>query len=122
MGADVLVVRHPESGVPDSVHEWTGAPVINAGDGTREHPTQALVDMVTLRQRFERLSGLRMAIVGDIVHSRVAGSLIRGMPTLGVHLTLVGPEEFLPAQASDVEKTTDLDRVLPEIDLSLIHI
>lgn len=118
IGADFFVVRHAEPGVPDLVAEWTGAPVVNAGDGTREHPTQAIVDLVTLVRHFGSLRGLRMGIVGDIRHSRVAGSLFHAMPAMGVELTAIGPPEFLPTGDIDgVPVTTDLDAVLCELDV-----
>lgn len=117
IGADVLVVRHAEAGIPDLVAEWTGLSVINAGDGAREHPTQALVDMLTLRNHFGQLDGIRVGIVGDISHSRVAGSLIHAMPAMGVDVTLIGPEDFLPKQNMGGKTTTDLDGVLPDLDV-----
>ena len=118
IGADIFVVRHAEPGIPDLVADWTGAPVVNAGDGTREHPTQALVDLVTLMQHFGALKGLRMGIVGDIRHSRVAGSLFHAMPTMGVDLTAIGPSEFLPTGNTDgVVVTTDLDAALEGLDV-----
>lgn len=117
IGADMFVVRHSEAGVPDLIAEWTGAPVVNAGDGTREHPTQGLVDAVTLVRHFGGTEGLRMAIVGDIKHSRVAGSLLHAMPVLGVDLTLIGPSHFLPETLSGVETSTEFDDVLPELDV-----
>lgn len=116
IGADILVVRHGEAGTPQTISDWTGLPVINAGDGVGEHPTQALLDAVTLQRRFETLDGLRMAIVGDVVHSRVAGSLIHAMPTLGVDLTLVAPPHWLPADPA-VRCLTDLDEVLAATDV-----
>jgi aspartate carbamoyltransferase catalytic subunit len=116
IGADVLVVRHKEEGVPEKVGEWTGLPVINAGDGTNEHPTQALLDLVTLKRRFGSLSGLRVGIVGDIAHSRVAGSLIHAMSPLGVELVLVGPGEWLPSETS-VALSQDLDATIPHVDV-----
>lgn len=116
IGADILVVRHPDVGVPQSVAEWTGLPVVNAGDGVGEHPTQTLLDAVTLHGRFGRLEGLRMAVVGDISHSRVAGSLSHTMPVLGIDLTLVGPEKWLPEDAA-ARTTTDLDSVVGEVDV-----
>lgn len=97
IGADIIVVRHPEEGTADLVAEWTGLPVINAGDGTNEHPTQALVDAVTMRRHFGRLEGLRVTIVGDIVHSRVARSLMQVMTVLGAEIRLVGPEGWVPS-------------------------
>lgn len=117
IGADVLVVRHSEAGVPDLVAEWTGLPVVNAGDGAREHPTQALVDLVTLRSHFGDLRGLRVGIVGDILHSRVAGSLSHALPVMGVDLTFVGPEDFLPSQGHGIETTIDLDEVIGRLDV-----
>lgn len=117
IGADVLVVRHVESGVPELAGEWTGLSVINAGDGAREHPTQALVDIVTLRSHFGDLSGLRVGIVGDIRHSRVAGSLIHGFPVMGVDLVLIGPHEFLPSHDGGIAMTTDLDGVIEDLDV-----
>lgn len=116
IGADVLIVRHQEEGAPQAVADWTGLPVINAGDGVGEHPTQALLDAVTLWRHFGRLDGLRMAIVGDIVHSRVAGSLISAMPALGVTVTLAGPERWLPSGAS-LQTSTDLDGLLSAVDV-----
>lgn len=96
MGPEILVVRHSVAGFPDRVQEWTGGAVVNAGDGVREHPTQALLDAVTLVRRLGRVDGLTMAIVGDIAHSRVAGSLMTVMPKLGADLVLAGPDHFLP--------------------------
>lgn len=118
IGADILVVRHPEPGIPDAVQDWTGAPVVNAGDGTHEHPTQALIDIVTLSRRFGRLDGLRMGIVGDILHSRVAGSLVHAMPALDVDLMLIGPEDFLPEDSGlGLEQSSDLDSRLSTLDV-----
>lgn len=98
MGAEVLVVRHPEAGVPETVvGQLRGARLVNAGDGWRGHPTQALLDLFTLRRRFGRLRGLRVAIVGDIVHSRVARSNLWAMTTMGLEVVLCGPPELLPA-------------------------
>ena len=116
IGAEILVVRHQEAGTPQTIADWTGLPVVNAGDGVGEHPTQALLDAVTLQRRFETLDGLRMAIVGDVVHSRVAGSLIHAMPALGVDLTLVAPSHWLPADPP-VRCLTDLDEVLTATDV-----
>ena len=117
IGADVLVVRHEEAGIPDLVAEWTGLSVVNAGDGMREHPTQALVDLLTLQSHFGELSGLRVGIIGDISHSRVAGSLTQAMPAMGIDLILIGPESFLPQQITDLDRATDLDGVIGELDV-----
>lgn len=116
IGADVLVVRHSEDGFPQAVGEWTGLPVINAGDGTNEHPTQALLDLVTLQRRFGSVSGVRVAIVGDIAHSRVAGSLSHALPALGASLLLIAPEQWLPEETT-LPATHDLDSALPDLDV-----
>lgn len=116
IGADILVVRHSEVGAPQSVAEWTGRAVVNAGDGVGEHPTQALIDAVTLTRHFPGLDGLQMAIVGDIAHSRVSGSLVHAMPALGVDVTLVGPEHWLPAE-TPVATTNDLDGAIGDFDV-----
>lgn len=116
IGAELLVVRHQDDGVPQAVAEWTGLPVINAGDGSHEHPTQALVDLVTLRRHFGALSGLRVAIVGDIAHSRVAGSLIHSLPAVGADLRLIAPVEWLPSETS-FATSDDLDSVLSDLDV-----
>lgn len=115
IGMDVLVVRHGEAGVPERIHRWTGRPVINAGDGTGEHPTQALADCLTLTRRFGAIAGLRVAIVGDVIHSRVAGSLLLALPALGAEVVLVGPGTLLPE--SRFRSTDDLDSVLDEVDV-----
>lgn len=116
IGADILVVRHDEVGVPHTVAEWTGLPVINAGDGIGEHPTQALLDAVTLQRHFGRVDGLRVGVVGDVVHSRVAGSLVQALPVLGARLTLVGPERWMP-EDPPVAVSNDLDAILDEMDV-----
>ena len=118
MGPDILVVRHTREGVPREVQEWTGRPVVNAGDGRSEHPTQTLIDAVTLVRHFGSLDGLTMGIVGDIRNSRVAGSHLIGMPTLGLDLTLIGPEEMLPDEpVPGVPMTSDLDGELEGLDV-----
>ncbi|MDX1468668.1 MAG: aspartate carbamoyltransferase catalytic subunit [Acidimicrobiia bacterium] len=118
IGCDVFVVRHKDEGVPDLVHEWTGKPVVNAGDGAREHPTQALVDAVTLTSHFGSVDGLRIGVVGDVAHSRVVGSLIHALPTLGASLGLIGPEELLPTpKPHGVTTSSDLDAALPGLDV-----
>jgi len=121
MGADILVVRHSESGVPDVIADWTGAPVVNAGDGAHEHPTQALLDVVTLHKRFGSLEGLRLGIVGDIRNSRVAGSLFHVLPTLGVESILIGPESLLPEETpAGFEASTDLDSHIDSLDVAYL--
>jgi len=96
MRPDALVIRHRENGAPAVVAEIMEAPVLNAGDGTNEHPTQALLDAATIRQRFGRIDGLKIAICGDIRHSRVARSNARLLPRLGAEVRLAGPAELMP--------------------------
>lgn len=96
MRVDAVVVRHRAPGVPHYLAQRTQASVINAGDGAHEHPTQALLDMLTLRRHFGDLKGLRVAIVGDILHSRVARSNIFGLTTMGAEVVLVGPPPLIP--------------------------
>jgi aspartate carbamoyltransferase catalytic subunit len=96
MRPDVLVVRHRENGAPARVAEIVDAPVINAGDGTNEHPTQALLDAATILHRLGRIEGLKVAICGDIRHSRVARSNARLLPRLGAEVRLAGPPDLMP--------------------------
>jgi aspartate carbamoyltransferase catalytic subunit len=120
MGIDAVVIRHSAAGAPNRVAEWIDASIINAGDGSHEHPTQALLDLLTLRRsRGPDLSGLRVAIVGDIVHSRVARSLVLGLDAVGASTTLVAPPTLLPVAVDGwpVTVTHDLDALLPEVDV-----
>jgi len=119
MGVDLMVVRHGATGAPWRLAEWLDIPIVNAGDGAHQHPTQALLDCLTIKQRFGSLDGLRIAIVGDIKHSRVARSDIFAMATLGAEVILVGPPTLLPLDADDwpVKMTTDLDSVLGSVDV-----
>src|SRR6266511_3288801 len=96
MGADAVVIRHPASGAPHRLASWVRGSVINAGDGTHEHPTQALLDAYTMRARLGRVAGLNVAIVGDVLHSRVARSNVLLLHTLGAKVTLVAPPTLLP--------------------------
>jgi len=107
---DVIVIRHPEIGAPRLVAGVTRAHVVNAGDGKHQHPTQALLDLYTIRQELGRLEGLHMAIVGDVLHSRVARSLIQACALVGVRCTLVGPPALLP-RGLDAETTTDIGAI-----------
>ncbi|HEY0396404.1 MAG TPA: aspartate carbamoyltransferase catalytic subunit [Candidatus Elarobacter sp.] len=118
IGVRVIVVRHHESGFARRLADAFDGHVVNAGDGTHAHPTQALLDLMTLRQEFRRFDGLRVAIVGDILHSRVARSNIVGMRALGIDVTLVGPATLLPAHftAPGVRVERDLDAVLPRVE------
>jgi aspartate carbamoyltransferase catalytic subunit len=96
MRPDALVIRHRDNGAPALVAEIMEAPVLNAGDGTNEHPTQALLDAATIRQRLGRIEGLKIAICGDIRHSRVARSNAKLLPRLGAEVRLAGPPELMP--------------------------
>jgi aspartate carbamoyltransferase catalytic subunit len=91
-----IVVRHPRIGAPQLVARYSGAAVVNAGDGKHQHPTQALLDLFTMRDELGRLEGLHVAIVGDVLHSRVARSLIQALALVGAHVTLVGPPTLIP--------------------------
>ena len=119
MGADAIVVRHSSSGSPLQLTRWVDAHVLNAGDGTHEHPTQALLDLYTMRERHGRLDGLRVAIVGDVLHSRVARSLSIGLVTMGAEVTLVGPPTLIPPEAPawGVQVSYDLDGLVPKLDV-----
>ena len=107
---DVIVIRHPEVVSAQFVAAHTDAHVVNAGDGKHQHPTQALLDLYTIRQELGRLEGLHMAIVGDVLHSRVARSLIQACALVGVRCTLVGPPALLP-RGLDAETTTDIGAI-----------
>jgi aspartate carbamoyltransferase catalytic subunit len=95
---DVVVIRHPQAGAPEVVARATDAHVVNAGDGKRAHPTQALLDVFTMRNAFGRLEGLHVAIVGDVLHSRVARSLVQALELVGAHAVLVGPPNLVPSE------------------------
>jgi aspartate carbamoyltransferase catalytic subunit len=118
MGISVLVVRHPEAGFPQRFALRFDGHVVNAGDGVHAHPTQALLDIYTLIEEFGELKGRAVAIVGDVLHSRVAHSAIRGLSRLGATVVLVGPEAFLPSTyAGDgVHVERDFDAILPNVD------
>jgi len=120
MGVDVMVVRHRNAGAPHRVAQWVDAGVVNAGDGWHEHPTQALLDAFTIRlHRGAQLDGLRIAIVGDVKHSRVARSDVKAFSALGAHVTLVAPPTLLPSSLEGwpADVTYDLDAVLPTTDV-----
>ena len=126
-GADALIIRHPASGAAQQLAEWTatedgGPSVINAGDGTHEHPTQALLDALTIRQRLGAIEGKRVVIVGDILHSRVARSNVVLLDTLGAEVVLVAPPTLLPVGVAGwpVTVSHDLDAELPVADAVLM--
>src|SRR6059058_5707011 len=99
---DVIVIRHPKIGAPQLVARYTGAHIVNAGDGKHQHPTQALLDLYTIQAEFDRLEGLHVAVVGDVLHSRVARSLLQALRLVGAGVTLVGPPPLLPDRKSVV--------------------
>ena len=119
MGIDAIVVRHSCAGVPHRVGDWIDASVINAGDGSHEHPTQALLDLYTARTHLGDLDGARVAIVGDILHSRVARSDVLAFAAMGAEVTLVAPPPLLPSSLDGwpVTVTHDFDSILGEIDI-----
>lgn len=96
MGPDIIIIRHASSGAPHMLAKYISAGIINAGDGMHEHPTQALLDLMTIREHKGRIAGLRVAIIGDIAHSRVARSDIIGLNTMGANVTIFGPPTLLP--------------------------
>jgi aspartate carbamoyltransferase catalytic subunit len=120
MRPDVMIVRHAETGAPHQVAEVVGCPVINGGDGTSEHPTQALLDALTMRRRKGRIEGLEVAICGDIRHSRVAGSNLALLPKLGAKVRLVGPPSLLPAESGGFPAFTDFDEGLEGADVVMM--
>jgi aspartate carbamoyltransferase catalytic subunit len=103
MRIDMVVIRHGASGAAKFLAERIESNVINAGDGTHEHPTQALLDMLTLRDHFERLAGLKVCIVGDVLHSRVARSNIWGLKKVGAHVAVCGPRSLLPNAIDELD-------------------
>jgi aspartate carbamoyltransferase catalytic subunit len=120
MKCDLVIIRHKYAGSPYLITQNMNAKVINAGDGKHEHPTQCLLDLMTMREHFGHFEGLKVAIVGDIAHSRVVGSLGYALNYLGAHVTFVAPQTLLPAcpellGASAV--TTDLESILPDLDV-----
>jgi aspartate carbamoyltransferase catalytic subunit len=108
-----IVVRHPQIGAPQLVARYSGAAVVNAGDGKHQHPTQALLDLFTIREALGRLDGLHVAIVGDVLHSRVARSLVQALALVGAHTTLVGPPMLIPRgiEAMGCETATEIGAI-----------
>lgn len=119
MGVDAIVVRHASAGVPRQIAQWANSAVINAGDGWHEHPTQALLDCYTIRQNLGDLEGRKIAIVGDIRHSRVARSNVAAFSALGAEVTLVAPPTLLPPSLEGwpVKVSHDLESVLASTDV-----
>tara|TARA_Y100001970_G_scaffold285545_1_gene405617 strand:+ start:2478 stop:3632 length:1155 start_codon:yes stop_codon:yes gene_type:complete len=122
MNPDVLIVRHPEEGISKRISETVDASVINAGDGSHEHPTQALLDALTIKNKFKNFSKLKIAICGDILHSRVARSNIIILSKLGAKINVVGPKEWLPKSLSKlpVHIFTDMKKGLKNCDIVMM--
>lgn len=122
MGADGVVIRHSASGAPHRLAGWVQGSVVNAGDGTHEHPTQALLDAFTMRKRLGDLEGRRVTIVGDVLHSRVARSNVLLLNTLGADVTVVAPPTLLPVAIDTwpCSVSYDLDGVLPKSDVIMM--
>lgn len=116
MGIDAVVMRHKVAGTPRLLADLLGIPVINAGDGMHEHPTQGLLDLLTIKLHRGQISGQKVAIVGDVLHSRVARSDIWGLTRLGAEVTIVGPPNLLP-QGLPVKVTTDLETGIQGADV-----
>jgi aspartate carbamoyltransferase catalytic subunit len=119
MGVDAFVIRHSQSGAPHQLTSKVNVPIINAGDGQHEHPTQALLDIFTIRQQLGTVEGLKVAIVGDIAHSRVARSNIIGLRKLGAEVVVVGPPTLVPTaiKAMGCKISHSLDDILDEVDV-----
>ncbi len=122
MNPDFLIVRHAESGAPKLLADKVNCSVINAGDGTHEHPTQALLDALSIRRRKGKLDGLTVAICGDILHSRVARSNIHLLGTMGARVRVVGPPTLIPAaiERMGVDVFTDMDAGLDQVDIVMM--
>ena len=127
MGVDAMVIRTDRSGGAGFVAENVQCPVINAGDGTHEHPTQGLLDLLTIRQHIGRFEGIRVAIVGDIIQSRVARSDLHGLVSLGADVVLVGPPSMVSDQFKEVacgpgsvDVSHEFDPILPELDVVIM--
>jgi aspartate carbamoyltransferase catalytic subunit len=119
MGVDILVLRHPAAGAPVVMAKMVRSSVVNAGDGAHEHPTQALLDIFTIRSLKKRIEGLKVAVVGDIVHSRVARSNFWGLQKLGAEIYAVGPSTLVPRglEKLGVHVSNDLDELIPRMDV-----
>jgi len=120
MSCDLVIIRHKYAGAPRILSEMMDCPVVNGGDGMHEHPTQALLDLFTMKQRLGHLEGLRVGIVGDIAHSRVAGSLIPALLKVGATPVVIAPPTLLPSRPDvlGAEVSWDLDEVLPTLDVA----
>ena len=125
MKIDAVVMRHPSPGAPYQLKEFIDAKIINAGDGTHEHPTQAILDMMSIQEKFGKIKGLNIAIIGDIYHSRVARSNIYGLVTMGANVTVCGPSNLIPQEISElgVNINYNIDEVIEWADaLNILRI
>ena len=118
MKIDAVVMRHPTPGAPKHLSKFIDSVIINAGDGTHEHPTQAILDMMSLYEKFGKLKGLKIGIIGDILHSRVALSNIYGLKTMGAEITLCGPPNLIPQNITElgVKYSKNVDEVIDWAD------
>jgi len=118
MKIDAVVMRHPSPGAPYQLKKFINAQIINAGDGTHEHPTQAILDMMSIQEKFGKIKNLNIAIIGDIYHSRVARSNIYGLVTMGANVTVCGPPNLVPKEISDlgVNVNYNVDEVIEWAD------
>jgi aspartate carbamoyltransferase catalytic subunit len=119
MGVDCFVIRHPHSGAPQSATKWVKGHVLNAGDGCHEHPTQGLLDLLTIREHKGEIGGLNVTIIGDLRHSRVARSGLWGLLKLGANVTLCGPQTLLPREFASygARLESDCDRAVEDADV-----
>jgi aspartate carbamoyltransferase catalytic subunit len=122
MHPSLFIIRHPHSGAPELFSQYTTAGVINAGDGCHEHPTQALLDIFTMRQHKGSIKGLKVAIVGDIAYSRVARSNIHALTKMEAEVTVVGPASMIPMgiESMGAQVSYDLNSVLPKVDVLML--
>ncbi|MHB1135770.1 MAG: aspartate carbamoyltransferase catalytic subunit [Coriobacteriia bacterium] len=122
MACDMVIVRHKYAGAPQMLAEVMDCPIVNGGDGVHQHPTQALLDLYTMRQSLGKLEGLRVGIVGDVCHSRVAGSLVPALNKVGATPVIIGPPTLMPARPDvlGAEVAYDLDEVLPTLDVAYL--
>ncbi|VAX35509.1 Aspartate carbamoyltransferase, partial [hydrothermal vent metagenome] len=122
MNVNAIIVRHGSSGVPKILADHLGASIINAGDGCRAHPTQALLDMFTIKEKLGRIEGLKVAIIGDILHSRVARSNIFGLTKLGAEVTVCGPTTLMPVGIEQLGANVchNIHEVIPQSDVLML--
>jgi aspartate carbamoyltransferase catalytic subunit len=122
MRPDLVVIRHPASGAPELLTHWLDLPIINAGDGSHEHPTQGLLDLFTVREKKGKIDGLTLTIIGDITHSRVARSDIYGFQKMGARVRVCGPPTLIPPgiESLGVQKFTRLEPALEGADVVMV--